>query len=66
MRKWEYRNLQLKTAPTFGAWSRISEDNLEKLERLQNDEWEVFQIVNIRGSMGFTAHVLFMLRRELN
>jgi hypothetical protein len=65
MEKWEYRNLQVKTVPSFGAWSRISEQDLGLLERLQDDQWEVFQVVNIRGSLGFTAHVLFLLRREL-
>ena len=62
--KWEYKNLQLKTVPTFGNWSRLSKDDLHKLEQLQNDGWGVFQVVNIRGSLGFTSHVLFMLRRE--
>jgi hypothetical protein len=65
MVKWEYKNLQFKTVPTFGVWSRISKSDLDRLERLQSDGWEVFQVVNIRGSVGFTAHVLFMLRREL-
>jgi hypothetical protein len=65
MAKWEYRNLQLKTVPSFGAWSKISEEDLDRLEKLQNNGWEVFQVVNIRGSLGFSAHVLFMLRREL-
>jgi len=65
MVKWEYKNLQLKTVPTFGVWSRISENDLDRLGRLQNDGWEVFQVVNIRGSLGFTSYVLFMLRREL-
>jgi hypothetical protein len=65
MEKWEYRNLQVQTVPSFGAWSRISEQDLGLLERLQDDQWEVFQVVNIRGSLGFTAHVLFLLRREL-
>jgi hypothetical protein len=65
MVKWEYRNLQVKTVPTWGIWSRISEKDLERVERLQNDGWEVFQVVDIKGSWGFTAHVLFMLRREL-
>ena len=63
MDQWEYKNLQFKTVPGFGAWSRISENDLERLEKLQKDQWEVFQIVNIRGSFGFSAHVLFMLRR---
>lgn len=65
MDKWEYKNLQLKTVPSFGAWSRVSERDLGKLEKLQNDEWEVFQVVNIRGSLGFSAHILFMLRHKL-
>ena len=65
MDKLEYRNLQFKTAPTFGAWSKVSEDDLERLEKLQNDGWETFQVVNIRGSLGFSAHILFMLRRKL-
>ena len=65
MAKWEHKNLQVKTVPSFGAWSAISERDLARLEELQNDGWEVFQVVNIRGSLGFSAHVLFMLRREL-
>ena len=65
MEKWEYKNLQFKTVPSFGAWSQVSEDDLERLGRLQSDQWEVFQAINIRGSFGFTAHVLFMLRRKL-
>jgi len=65
MDKWEYKNLQVKTVPSFGAWSKVSEADLEKLEKYQNDEWEVFQVVNIRGSLGFTAHILFLLRRKL-
>ncbi len=65
MEKWEYKNLQFKTAPSFGVWSRISENDLGILEKLQNDGWEVYQVVNIRGSLGFTAHVLFLLRRKL-
>ena len=65
MEKWEYKSLQFKTVPSFGAWSRISENDLDILEKVQNDEWEIFQMVNIRGSLGFTAHVLFLLRRRL-
>ena len=65
--KWEYKNLQIRTVPTIGVWSKISESDLERLERIQNEGWEVFQVVNIRGSVsGFTSHVLFMLRRNLN
>lgn len=62
---WEYKNLQFRTVPTIGVWSKISEPDLEWLERMQNDGWEVFQVVNIRGSVGFTSHVMFMLRRSL-
>jgi|GEM_PF-4320528 hypothetical protein len=65
MDKWEYKNLQIKTVPSFGAWSRVSEADIEELEKLQIDDWEVFQVVNIRGSLGFSAHILFMLRRKL-
>ena len=63
--KWEYHNLQFKTAPTVGVWSRISEQDLSTLEKFQAEGWEVYHTVNIRGSFGFTAHVLFMLRREV-
>ena len=45
--KWEYKNLQLKTVRTFSGWTRISENALDRLGRLQNDGWEVFQVVNI-------------------
>ena len=65
MDKWEYKNLQFKTAPSFGAWSRVSEVDLGILRNLQEEEWEIFQTVNIRGSLGFTAHILFMMRRKL-
>ena len=61
---WEYKNLQFRSVPTIGVWSKISEPDLERLERMQNDGWEVFQVVNIRGSVGFTSHVMFMLRRN--
>jgi hypothetical protein len=63
--EWEYRNLQFRSVPTFGIWSKISERDLDRLQELQNSGWEVFQVVNIRGSVGFTSHVLFMLRRAL-
>jgi hypothetical protein len=65
MEKWEYKNLQFRTEPSFGAWSRISDNDLGLLKGLQDDQWDVFQVVNIRGSLGFTAHVLFLLRRRL-
>ena len=65
MTEWEYKNVQMKSVPTFGVWSKLSERDLDRLERLQRDGWEVFQVVNIRGSFGFTSHVLFMLRREI-
>lgn len=62
---WEYRNLQFKTVPTWGIWSRIAEVDLDRLSRLQDDGWEVYHTVNVKGSFGFTAHVLVMLRREM-
>ena len=62
--KWEYKNLQFKTVPTFGVWSRISDKDLNILEEYQKDGWEVYHSVNIRGSLGFTSYVLFFLRRE--
>ena len=65
MTEWEYKNVQMKSVPTFGVWSKLSERDLDRLERLQRDGWEVFQVVNIRGSFGFTSHVLFMLKREI-
>jgi hypothetical protein len=61
--EWEYRNLQFRSVPTIGLWSRIAERDLDRLEELQNNGWEVFQVVNMRGSLGFTSYVLFMLRR---
>jgi hypothetical protein len=65
MMQWQYRNLQFRTVPTIGVWSRISQRDLERLEGLQNEGWEVFHSVDIKGSLGFTAHVLFMLRRQV-
>ena len=64
MENWEYNNLQVTTSPSFGAWSSISDPDLERLERLQKEGWEVYHTLNIRGSFGFTAHILFMLRRK--
>jgi hypothetical protein len=63
MEKYEYKNVQFRTVPTFGAWTRISDRDLDRLQELQDDAWQVYQVVNIRGSVGFTAHVLFMLKR---
>ena len=63
MDRYEYLNIQCKTVPDFGIWSKVSGSDLDKLATLQKDNWEVFQVVNVRGSFGFTAHVLFMLRR---
>ena len=65
MDRCEYKNLQVKTVPSFGSWSKVSEQDLGALQALQDDNWEVFQTVNIRGSFGFTAHVLFLLRRSV-
>jgi len=31
MDKWENKNLQFKTMPSFGVWSRVSEEDLERL-----------------------------------
>ena len=59
MDKWEHKNIQIKTVPSFGAWSRISESDLERIDRLQKEQWEVFQVVNIRGSFGFSAQAGF-------
>ena len=63
MDNFEYKNVQFKTEPSFGAWSKLSDRDLAELCRMQQDGWEIQQFVNIRGSFGFTAHVLFMLRR---
>jgi hypothetical protein len=65
MPKYEYKNLQFKTVPNIGVWSRLAEPDLRELERWLGDDWEMYRTVNIRGSFGFTAHVLFMLRREV-
>ncbi len=65
MDKWEYKNLQLKTVKNFSGWNRISDEDLKLLGEIQNDGWEVFNIVNIFGTMGFSAHILFMLKRKL-
>jgi len=40
--KWEYKNLQCKTVPAIGLWSRVSRNDLETLENLQVYGWEVF------------------------
>jgi hypothetical protein len=61
----EYQNLQFRTVPTIGIWSRISDRDLQELERRQAQGWEVYHTVNIRGSVGFMSHVLFLLRREV-
>lgn len=45
--------------------SRISRRDVDRLQQLWDGGWEVFQVVNIKGSLGSTAHVLFMLRSEL-
>lgn len=62
--KWDYQNLQFKTVPKNDDWNRISDEDLGRLEKLQDAGWEVYHTVNIRGASGFTAHVIFMLRRE--
>ena len=65
MERWEYRNLQLKTTQSFSGWGKLEDDALAELEKLQDDGWEVYHTADIKGSMGFTAHVLFMLRRRV-
>lgn len=60
---WEYRTLQFRTTPNVGVWSRLSDEDIRTLDQMQNEGWEVYQTVNIRGSMGFSAHILFLLRR---
>ncbi len=66
MKKWQYKNLQFKTVPSMGFWSRVSDKDLATLAEFQADGWEVYHTVNIRGSLGFTSYVLFMLRREMD
>ena len=34
----EYLNLQFKTVPTFGVWSKISDEDLNKLKSLQDQD----------------------------
>jgi hypothetical protein len=62
--KWNYLNVQYKTVPSFGIWSKLSENDLNKLSGLQQEGWEIYQALNIRGSFGFSSHILFMLRKE--
>lgn len=50
MIKWEYKNLQFQTELTIGLWSKISKEDLNKLERLQNNGWEVFQCEFVKPS----------------
>lgn len=64
MDRWEYQNLQFKTVPSAGVWSKISEYDLGKLEKFQSEGWDPYQIVNIRGSLGFSSHILFILRKK--
>ncbi len=61
--KWEYQTLQFRTVPTIGVWSRISDEDIQKLDSLLNTGWEVHETVNIRGSMGFSSYILFVLRK---
>ncbi len=60
---WEYRTLQFRTTPNLGVWSKLSDEDLRTLDQLQKEGWEVYHTVNIRGSGGFSAHILFLLRR---
>jgi hypothetical protein len=63
--KWEYQTIQFRTTPTIGMWSQLSKEDLQTLEQLLNAGWEIYETVNVRGSMGFTAHVVFILRRPV-
>lgn len=65
MAAYEYQTIQFRTVPNVGVWSKLSEDDLKALDRYQNDGWEVYQTVNVRGSAGFSAHLLFLMRRPL-
>lgn len=63
--KWEYQTHQFRTVPTIGVWSHLSDKDIQKLDNLLNAGWEVHKTLNIRGSVGFTAHVVFILRRPI-
>ena len=49
MTRWQYKNLQFQTVPTFGVWSRVSDKDLTTLAQCQAEGWEVYHTVNIRG-----------------
>ena len=59
----EYQTHQFRTVPSIGMWSQLSDKDIHKLDQLLNAGWEIYQTINVRGSMGFTAHILFILRR---
>jgi len=60
----EHKNLQFRTVPEWGMWSRLAQKDLDRLADTQDEGWEVTHVVNIRGSFGFTSHVVFLLSRE--
>lgn len=43
----------------------LTQEHLEKLQQLQEDDWEVHHTVPISGEAGITSHILFMIRREI-
>jgi hypothetical protein len=63
--KYKYRNLQFKTVSAPDGGCQLAQENLEKLQQLQEDDWEVHHTVPISGDSGITSHLLFMLRREI-
>lgn len=62
--KYKYRNLQFKTTDGQDG-VKLAQEHLEKLQQLQEDDWEVHHTVPISGDSGITSHILFMLRREI-
>jgi RIO-like serine/threonine protein kinase len=54
-----------RTVSIIGVWSQLSDKDIQKLDSLLNAGWEVPKTVNVGGSMGFTAHEVFILRRPV-
>ena len=63
--KWRYRNLQFKAIASEDMGSRIADKDLEKLNGLLTDGWEIHHSVTIQGGNGATSHILFILRMEV-
>ena len=63
--KYKYRNLQFKTVSDSDSGCMLAQEHLEKLQQLQEDDWEVHHTVPINGDSGITSFILFMLRREI-